>query len=202
MMAAGRLIAVALGLMLAAFMAVGPVHAQGQSPTPILTVEPERLLTGSERGKEMQSGFERETETLTAENRSIEKELIAEEKALTQLRKTLAPDAFSKEADAFDAKVQEIRQRQDAKSRDLIARRDAARQNFISESLPILAEIVGQRRGLVLLDRATVFLSADTVDITNEAIRRIDAAAARKKAEDAQKAGGNNAPAPTEPAKP
>ncbi len=188
----GRLIPVALAILTAAALIAAPARAQQVGgASPILTIEPERLLTDSQRGKEMLAGFEKETEALAAENRRIEAELVSEEKALTELRASLAPDVFSKRADAFDTKVQDIRQRQDAKSRDLIARRDAARQNFISDSLPILAEIVGQRRGLVLMDRATVFLSADTVDITDEAIRRIDASAAPQQPQDPANSGEN-----------
>jgi hypothetical protein len=79
-------------------------------------------------------------------------------------------------ADAFDEKVQRIRTEQDAKARELQELREQQRQTFLRRISPILAEIVRERGALAVLGRRTVLLSADSIDITDEAISRINAA--------------------------
>jgi len=86
------------------------------------------------------------------------------------------PDEFRALADAFDERVQKLRDEQDAKTRELQRMREQERQNFLRQISPILGEIVRERGAVVVLDRRSVFLSADTIDITQEAIDRINAA--------------------------
>ena len=83
-------------------------------------------------------------------------------------------DEFRALADAFDTKVQRIRAEQDRKGRELITLRESKRQEFLNNSLPVLAAIILDRGAVALLNRSDVFLSADAIDVTDEAIARID----------------------------
>jgi len=149
-------------------------NAQDLPQSRILTIDPDRLFAESARGREILQQIESETAALAAENRLIEADLISEEQALTDRRAELPASEFRALADAFDEKVQEIRATQDQKTLDLIARRDAARQGFISDSVPVLATILRERGAVILLNRDSVFLSADAIDITDATIARID----------------------------
>ncbi len=162
--------------LLAATLA-GPVAAQTtqvEVPPPILTIDGDRLLEDSAFGRQLSRDLEARARALAAENRQIEEELLAEERDLTERRDDLAPEEFRTLADAFDAKVQMLRERQDRKERELTQSRDAERQLFFQQVAPVLSEIVRERGALVILDRRNVFLSADSIDITDEAIRRFD----------------------------
>jgi len=158
-----------------------PADSSGDeaSPAPsgsaILTLDQEAMFTNSELGKRIIADLERDRTALAAENRRIEDQLSAEEKELTQKRGTMPPDQFSKLADAFDAKVQGFRSSQDSKSRALQQRLETARQNFAKQIAPILAQIVRARGAVAILDRSTVLAASDSIDITAEAIRRLDA---------------------------
>ncbi len=143
--------------------------------SPILTIEPDRLFTDSAFGQRLTKELESEGATIAGENRQIEAELIAEEQRLTEQRPDLAPDDFRLLADAFDEKVQRLRREQDAKARALGAKSDEKRREFLAAVQPILAEIMRQSAAAMIIERRTVFLSADVVDITNTAIARIDA---------------------------
>ena len=88
----------------------------------------------------------------------------------------MEPDEFRKLADAFDAKVQDIRSRQDAKARALSQRHDEARGRFYEAAQPVLARLMREAGAGVILERSSVFLSANATDITDVAITRIDAA--------------------------
>lgn len=167
---------VRLALLIAALASpVAAQTAQLELPPPILTIDAERLLAESAFGRAIAVEVEEAVRQLTEENRRIEAELLAEERALTDRRATLSPDEFRPLAEAFDEKVEQVRAEQDAKERALSEVGEAGRQRFFEAAVPILSDIVRERGALVLLERREVFLSADAIDITAEAIERIDA---------------------------
>ena len=167
----------ALGL---ASVAVLPAVAQQQPATsieinsPVLTIDQDRLYAETRMGSETIAALEAEAKTLAAENQKIEADLIREERALTEKRAAVSPEEFRKLADDFDAKVQKIRREQDDKAQALNSRRDDARQTFFNEIGGELKDIVREHGALLLLDRRNVFLSADSIDITDEAIKRVN----------------------------
>lgn len=157
-----------------------PAFAQeltfGEVATPVLVVDSERIYAESKIGARITKSLEARLEDLVAENRRIEAELTTEEQDLTEKREQLAPDAFRELADGFDAKVQRIRAEQDTKQRELQRLRDEERQGFLDAVAPILSGIARERGALLILERRTVLLSAEGIDITDEAIARIDRA--------------------------
>ncbi len=153
-----------------------PAQQAGRTePSAVLTVDPERLFQESAFGRRIIAESEAAAEALQAENRRIEAELTAEEKSLTERRPGLPVDEFHKLADAFNEKVDRIRAEQDGKAREIQEIRDAGQQEFFNRIGQVLLSLVIERRAAVLLDRRAVFLSAESVDVTDAAIARIDA---------------------------
>lgn len=72
-------------------------------------------------------------------------------------------------------RVEAIRAAQDAKARALQAQVEAARTGFFELAFPILLDIVQSRGAAILMDSRSVLLSAETVDITDAAIQRVNA---------------------------
>ncbi len=151
------------------------VQGQSAAPSGILVLNQERLLSRTQYGVRMQAELETAGLDLGAENRRIEAALMEEELALTSLRATLAPEDFRPLATEFDSRVEGIRTAQDAKARELTTQTEAAQQRFFEIAFPILLELVQERGAAVLLDSRSVLLSSDAVDITEDAIARIDA---------------------------
>jgi Skp family chaperone for outer membrane proteins len=166
------------GLLCCAALLSLPVVLQAQQlGTPrgqILTIEPDRLYNDSDFGERVKRQLEAESAVLVAENRRIEAELTAEEKDLTARRGDMEPDAFRALADAFDKKVQETRRTQNAKTIELTQLNDTNRRIFLRTARPVLEEVMREAGAGVILDRDTVFLSANTTDITDLAIERIN----------------------------
>ncbi len=159
---------------LAGAVAAGDAQDVIQVPSPILTLDQERLFEGSRAAARISAEIERRTNELTAENRRIEAELTEEELALTERRAALTPAEFRDLADAFHEKVQGIRAAQDAKARELQRMQEEERQSFLRQITPVLAEIVRERGAVLVVDRRSVILSAESIDITDEAIERIN----------------------------
>lgn len=143
--------------------------------SPILTIDQEELFERSSFGARVRSEITAASAELAAENRRLEAELAEEEQRLTALRATTDPQEFSRLAAEFDARVVEVRRTQDQKARDLTRRPEEARQEFFRAAVPVLADLVRERGALAILDTRAVIISADAIDITEEAIRRLDA---------------------------
>ncbi len=182
------------GLILAVLFATGlGLGWSGQSsaqtasdpPQAILTIDPERLFADSLFGERVVAEIAADTEKLQKEFQRLEADLTAEEKDITEKRATMAPKDFRILADAFDAKVQEIRRTQDAKARELEGRLDQERAAYLNLILPILGELMNERGAAVVLDNRMVFAVASGVDITDEALQRIDATLGDGKTQDA-----------------
>ncbi|MGR3756942.1 MAG: OmpH family outer membrane protein [Tranquillimonas sp.] len=147
-----------------------------QVPSPILTIDQDRLFADSAWGRRVLAEIERRSAALAAENRRIEAALVAEERALTDRRGKLPPEQFRQQAAAFDEKVQRLRNEQDGKTRAIAQMRDSERQAFFGHIEGVLSNVVRQRGAVAILDRRAVFLSADAIDVTDESIAGIDAA--------------------------
>lgn len=182
---AGGLRRAALGIaicLLSLSVALGAAAQDGQmtgtDPAPvssILVVDQDRLFTESAFGK---ATLEREriaTLALEAENSKIEAGLIAEEQDLTTRRATLPAEEFAALASAFDDKVERIRFEQDTKSRDLTRAREEDRQAFLRAVVPVLGELMAEKGAVAVLEKSSVILSLTTIDLTDDAIARVDA---------------------------
>lgn len=161
---------------------VTAANAQENRPlavaSPILVVDSELLFETSEYGKRTIEEFEELAQELAAENRVIEEALIAEERELTELRPTMSPSEFRELADAFDAKVQQTRATQDGKSSALNAGLDDRRVVFLNAALPVLEQLMREAGAAVIMERRSIFLSSNAVDITQAAVDRLDIALA------------------------
>lgn len=155
----------------------GAVHAQ-EAPAPLLTLDQDRFFLESDFGRAVVERERAETAALEQENKRIEAELVVEEQALTEQRKSLSPEEFSTRAAAFDEKVERIRSEQDAKARLLVEKRDDERTEFLQLAGPVLGELLGERQATAILDKGLVIASLSAIDITDDAIAKLNAALA------------------------
>lgn len=171
----------ALALMLAV---AGPVGAQapdlsaalsqGVVQFPFATLDENRLFTGSRYGQALLAVLEGEQARLAAENRDIESTLAGRERDLTERRGTLAPEAFRALADAFNDEVETVRAEQNAKERAIYQRHDAERLRFRDAANQVLAQIMAERGALAIIAEEAIVLGFRDIDITQEAIDRLD----------------------------
>ena len=141
----------------------------------VIVIDAERLLSETDYGQRLQREIQAERDRLIAYNDRVASDLEAEEQALTEMRSESEPDAFREMADAFDAKVTQLRQDSERMSRELERRRDLAPLQFMRVVQPVLSELLQETEAVVLLDRRSVLLHAEVADVTDLAITRINA---------------------------
>lgn len=168
----------ARGVALAVMLALPAVAQDGPAlevpRAPILMVDRERLLVETMFGQAVEARFQASSKQLIDENLRLEQALESEERDLTDRRATLPAEEFQKLAAEFDAKTEAIRAAQDAKSRALTNQREQDRQRFLQAAVPVLGDLMQESGAVAIFDKGIVILSLRGVDITDEAIARID----------------------------
>lgn len=156
-------------------LAATPLLAQQVSPPQILTLDQDRLYSMSLYGKALEAKSLAATQDLANENRKIEADLSAEEASLTTQRQTASVTEFAKLAADFDARVEKIRAAQEKKAQQLITDRDAGRKQFFDAAVPLLADLMRKLGAYAILNRSSVVLSFDSIDVTDRAVAALDA---------------------------
>ncbi len=149
---------------------------EGVVQSQMLVIDFERVFSESDFGLRVATELEAAGAEIAQENRRIEAELTREEQELTLQRDGMAPDDFRTLAQEFDEKVQQLRREQDAKARALGQRSDEARRQFLGVVQPVLQRLMIETGALVILERRTVFVSADAIDVTALVIERVNEA--------------------------
>jgi Skp family chaperone for outer membrane proteins len=142
----------------------------------LLVLDQDRFFLQSDFGRAAADREREATAALDQENKRIEAELVAEEQALTDLRKTLPATEFSAKAEAFDQKVERIRAEQDAKAAAITEGRDKDRKAFLQAAVPVLGNLLRQKKAVAILDKNLTIVSLSAIDVTDEAIGLVDAA--------------------------
>ncbi|NNU80708.1 OmpH family outer membrane protein [Halovulum dunhuangense] len=156
-----------------------------REPRPILVLDQDRLYSGSRLGQSLIAANEAETQALRDENAALDRQFEEEERALTAERPSLDPEAFRAKADEFDARVVATRAAQEQKAEALSRRIDRRRAEFFNRVGPVLLELMNQTGAAAVIDQRNVLISRQDLNITDEAIKRLDESYQRQPALDA-----------------
>ena len=151
--------------------------AAGAAPTPqlaLLTLNQDELFEKSAWGSAAMRAAEAAAADLSSENRAIEASLEEEERGLTQKRTQMSAADFAPLARAFDARVEEIRQAQDAKSRAINRKLDEDRKAFTDQAVPLLVELLDEYGAVAIISDEALILSLSSADVTQRAIALMD----------------------------
>lgn len=141
---------------------------------PILTVDQDVLFAQSAWGRRTQAELDAAGEKLAAENEKLVEQLSDEEAQLTELRRSLDPAEFRKRAEAFDARATKIRRDRALAVEELNNAAEADQNAFYQAALPVMGEMMQRRGAVAVLDRRTLFVSLEAIDITPDLIAELD----------------------------
>lgn len=143
--------------------------------SPIVTVDQDALFAKSAWGRRTQRMLEETGSAVAAENERLATQLATEEASLTDQRPSLDPAEFRRRAEAFDARATAVRRERAQVVDDLNDWAEADRAAFYRAALPLMGEMMAERGAVAVLDRRTVFVSLDAIDMTDALVARLDA---------------------------
>lgn len=151
-----------------------PAAGLSQGQAPVLTLDQDLLYLTSAWGKRAQARLEAEGEIIAVENERLTQLLSAEEARLTGQRAVLPPAEFRRMAENFDLRATEVRRERAQAVQALNAWAEADRSAFFRAALPVMGQVMQDRGAVAVLDRRTVFVSLDAIDVTDDLVAAAD----------------------------
>ncbi|TJZ93043.1 OmpH family outer membrane protein [Paracoccus gahaiensis] len=141
---------------------------------PVLTLDLDLLYLSSAWGLRAQARLEAEGDIVADENERLTRLLSTEESQLTEQRATLPAAEFRRLAESFDLRATGIRRERAQAVQDLNGWAEADRAAFFRAALPVMGQVMSDRGAVAVLDRRTVFVSLDAIDVTQQLITTLD----------------------------
>ena len=161
-----------------ALLCAAPVAAQQQDAAPavtVLVVDMQRIKSDTAAGRDMLNKTVEIRKRIQDAIAARAESLREEEQRLAEERDSLDPADFRERVRAFEQQVFANREFSERESRRLQLVLSRASGMLRERATLVLAAIMREREAELLLDATQIVLSADRLDITNEAIRRLDA---------------------------
>ena len=103
-----------------------------------------------------------------------DEEIIKEQNSLIESQSIMAPEAFESKRNEYENKVQKYnseRQSKLIKIDELIA---VSRNDILNAIKPILEQISNEKGITIILEKASIMLNAEKMDITNEVLKKLN----------------------------
>lgn len=140
----------------------------------VVVLDQQRLFSENIYSIQMREQLIALSEDISAENRQIEADLIAQEKRLSEARATLPPEEFKKQADEFNQTVQNVRQEREARINEMDTMVRNVQQKIQQISTPILNALIVEIGAVAVLDSQSTLYVNKTFDITDIALTRLN----------------------------
>tara|TARA_R110001606_G_scaffold72613_2_gene167266 strand:+ start:1074 stop:1646 length:573 start_codon:yes stop_codon:yes gene_type:complete len=152
--------------------------AQG---TTVVMIDEGRLISESKAGKDIQTKLNNLETQMKNELEPIRATLETDGKALQpkvegKTREAIAADtALVAQLTAYQKRAQEFAQKQQIVSKEFQLTERQALIDFNKAIEPALMEVVNEKKAQIVMSKAQVIFSADTVDVTPLVISKLDA---------------------------
>jgi outer membrane protein len=167
--------ALALAAVLGLVAAAAPASAQGLK---IAVIDVNRIMTDSQRGKSVLAGIEKLQAERSAQLKTLNEELTEMQKRFQEGRLSLAEDKLAELQSQIEEKDRAFKRAREDAERDVQKRRADEIEKIETSVFPIINGL-GKEGGYTLIFnkfQSGLVYADDTVDITNEVIKRLDAA--------------------------
>lgn len=157
------------------FPALG--HAQDKAAgTSIAVVDIQRLMTESNAAKTIQEQVQSYQEKFLGELREKEEALRKKEKDVLEQRASLSQEEFAKQRDEFEKQLIEARQYAQSRKRALDEASAKALGQLRGEVFKVVQSIADANNYDLVLARQHVVLGAKSIDVSEEAMEKLNAA--------------------------
>ena len=129
------------------------------------------ILSESKAAKDAAEKIEKIALDIEEEIKKSDQDLIDEQNKLLESQQIMAPAAFEEKRKEYEKKVQNynVTRQEKFMSIDLLV--NDSRNNVLNALKPILEEISNDKGITILLEKNSVLLNAENMDVTNEALK-------------------------------
>ena len=142
--------------------------------TSIGVIDINKILAEANAAVEAAEDIEKIAIEIENEIKLSDEEIIKEQNRLIESQSIMAPEAFEAKRIEYESKIQTYnseRQSKLMKIDELIA---ISRNDILNAIKPILEEISNEKGITIILEKTSIMLNAEKMDITNEALKRLN----------------------------
>ena len=151
------------------------LHAESSYPnTSIAIVDLNLILSDSKSAKSATKQFEKIQKVMEDEIVESDKKMLEERNKLIEQQSVIAPEAFEIKAKDYEKKLQNHQVNKQKKLRKLEGVLQKVRNEILESVKPILEDISKELGITVILEKNSVLLSANNMDITEDVIKRLN----------------------------
>ena len=162
-------------LVLIIYISTIPALAMADYPnTSIGVIDLNKILSEADAAITAAEQIEEIAIEIENEIKLSDEEIIKEQNSLIESQSIMAPEAFESKRNEYENKVQKYnseRQSKLIKIDELIA---VSRNDILNAIKPILEEISNEKGITIILEKASIMLNADKMDITNEVLKKLN----------------------------
>ena len=142
--------------------------------TSIAVVDLNLILSESKAAKNATKQFEEIQKSTEDKIIASDKKMLDERNKLIEQQSVIAPEAFELKAKDYEKKLQEYQADKQNKLRKLEGVLQKARNTILEKVKPILEDISKELGVTVILEKNSVLLSANNMDITDNVIKKLN----------------------------
>ena len=142
--------------------------------TSIGVIDINKILAEANAAVEAAEEIEKIAIEIENEIKSSDEEIIKEQNLLIESQSIMAPEAFEAKRIEYESKIQTYnseRQSKLMKIDELIA---ISRNDILNAIKPILEEISNEKGITIILEKTSIMLNAEKMDITNEVLKKLN----------------------------
>ena len=164
----------AIVILILTFSTSGIFANESYPNTSIAIVDLNLILSDSKAAKNATKQFEEIQKDIEDEIIASDKKMLEERNKLIEQQSVIAPEAFELKAKDYESKLQNYQIEKQNKLRKLEGVLQNARNEILENVKPILEELSKEFGVTVILEKNSVLLSANNMDLTDDIIQKLN----------------------------
>ncbi len=132
------------------------------------------ILNNSDAGKKAQSTLKNKLDVGFKNLKDKETKIQNEEKKIIQQKKILSPEEYKKQVNSLRNKVSSLQKERSNLLEKISKQRSKARNELLKNLNPIIKEYMEEKRIRMVVDKKSLLLADENLDITKEIISRLN----------------------------
>ena len=128
------------------------------------------VLTDAKAAVKAAEEIDKIAKEIESEIRVSDENMVSEQNKLIEAQSIMAPEAFEKKRLEYEKSIQNYNIRRQEKLISI----EKSRNDILDNLKPILEEVSEEKGITILLEKGTVLLNAETMDITDEVIKKLN----------------------------